>query len=61
MEIERRKEKVLKGFVVYEIVKCGWDIHYFFQEYFSNFYKAKDYLDALRVLGGRRFVLVEYK
>jgi hypothetical protein len=61
MTVEKRSEKGLNGFVVYEIVRCGWDIHYFYQEYFSNFYKAKDYLDALRVLGGRRFVLVEYK
>lgn len=61
MTVEKRSEKGLKGFVVYEIVFCGWDIHYFYREYFSNFYKAKDYLDALRVLGGRRFVLVEYK
>lgn len=61
MTVEKRSEKGRKGFVVYEIVNCGWDIHYFYQEYFSNFYKAKDYLDVLRVLGGRRFVLVEYK
>lgn len=61
MTVQRKKVKGLHVFAIYEVVQCGYELDYILCKHFDNFYKAKDYYDALSVVDSRRFVLVEYK